>query len=85
MGKKKFTKDFKTTVVELYHAGTPVKKLASEYGLTTQTIYKWIKLYTPNSESGITEAEFLQLKKENARLKEDNDILKKVLTIFAKK
>lgn len=85
MGRKKFTQEFKQTVVELYHAGTSVEQLSSEYGVASQTIYKWIKLYTPNKQSGVTEAEFLQLKKENARLKEDNDILKKVLTIFAEK
>lgn len=85
MGRKKFTQDFKKTVVELYHAGTSVEQLSSEYGVASQTIYKWIKLYTPSEQTGMTEADILQLKKENARLKEDNDILKKVLTIFAEK
>lgn len=85
MAKQRFTEEFKQTIVDLYHAGSSVEQLASEYGMASQTIYKWIKLYTPNDASGVTEAEFLKLKKEMAQLKEDNDILKKVLTIFAKK
>ncbi|OWZ82669.1 transposase, partial [Natranaerobius trueperi] len=39
---KNYSDDFKKTVVDLYHSGTSVKDLSSEYGVTEVTIYKWI-------------------------------------------
>ena len=44
---KRYPEEFKKQIVDLYNAGTPVAKLAGEYGLVEQTIYKWIKLYSP--------------------------------------
>lgn len=85
MARQKFTEDFKKTIVNLSTGGSTVEELSKEYGLHPQTIYKWKKLYTPNSESGVTEAEFLGLQKKLAKLEEDNKILKKALTIFAQK
>ncbi|WP_429948748.1 hypothetical protein IGJ55_002759 [Enterococcus sp. AZ170] len=84
MAKQRFTDEFKQTIVDLYHAGSSVEQLANEYGMVPQTFYKWINFYTPNDYSDVTEAGFLKLKKEMAQLKEDNNILKKVLIIFAK-
>ncbi len=40
----RYPREFKQQIVDLYHAGTSVAKLASEYGIIEQTIYKWIKL-----------------------------------------
>lgn len=85
MAKQKYTEDFKKTIINLNQAGSSVEELAREYGLSPQTIYKWKKLHTPHTESGITQAEFFALQKKLARLEEDNAILKKALTIFAKK
>jgi Transposase and inactivated derivatives len=83
--KKKFDETFKKTIVELYQSGQTVEQLAEEYGVATQTIYRWNKLYTKSEETGMTEAEILAMKKEMARMKEENAILKKALTIFAQK
>ncbi|MGI6156155.1 MAG: transposase [Enterococcus lemanii] len=83
--RKKYDENFKKMVVELYQSGQSVEQLGAEYGLSTQTIYRWIKLYTQNSEIGMTEAEMLVMKKEMARMQEEITILKKALTIFAQK
>ena len=48
--KKKYNDDFKKTIVELYHTGSSVSTLSSEYGISEVTIYKWIKSLTPISE-----------------------------------
>jgi transposase len=40
---KKYNDDFKKTIVDLYHSGSPVKELSSEYGVSEVTIYKWVK------------------------------------------
>lgn len=83
---KKFTNDFKETIIELYNFGKPVTELASEYGISTQVIYKWLK--ESKSESKPKEPEALELaalRKENQRLKTENEIFKKATAIFAKK
>lgn len=77
MAKQKYTEDFKKTIINLNQAGSSVEELAREYGLSPQTIYKWKKLHTPHTESGITQAEFLAFQKKLAHLEEDNSILKK--------
>ncbi|OEF96892.1 transposase [Vulcanibacillus modesticaldus] len=84
---KKYTEDFKQTIVELYNSGTPVKKLSSEYGVSEVTIYKWIRSYTPVGEGkdSLTPKEIEKIQKENLRLKQEIEILKKAMTIFAKK
>ncbi|MCF6095029.1 transposase [Microaerobacter geothermalis] len=63
---KKFNDDFKRTVVDLYHSGSSVKDLSSEYGVSEVTIYKWIKAYTPVEGvegKSITPKEVSELKK----------------------
>lgn len=83
--KKKFDETFKKTIVDLYQSGQSVEKLAEEYGLSSQTIYRWIKLYAKDEKTGMTEAEILKMRKEMARMREENEILKKALSIFAQK
>lgn len=85
---QKYSKDFKQTVVELYQTGTPVRELSSEYGVSDVTIYKWIKAYTPteNAEGeSVTPDEISDMQKEIQQLKQERDILKKAMAIFAKK
>ena len=86
MSQKRYNKEFKQTVVELYHSGTPVSQLSSEYGVSEVTIYKWIKLHSPiEGREELTAAEVSAIQKENLRLKQEIEILKKAMTIFAKK
>lgn len=83
--KRKFDEDFKKMILDLNQSGQSVEDLAEQYGIATQTIYRWKKLYTKNEATGMTEAEILAMKKEMARMQEENTILKKALTIFAQK
>lgn len=86
MSQKKYNKEFKQTVVELYRSGTSVNQLSSEYGVSEVTIYKWIKLYSPiEGTNELTAAEVAAIQKENLRLKQEVEILKKAMTIFAQK
>lgn len=85
---KKFNEDFKKMVIDLYHSGSSVKDLSSEYGVSEVTIYKWIKKLSPiNLEDGtsITPDDFTKLQKQIRRLQEENEILKKAMAIFARK
>lgn len=85
---QKYTKEFKETIVQLHESGKPISELVKEYGVANQTIYKWIKLYgkynPPNFEN-LSLHELQEMCKEMAKMKEENDILKKALAIFAKK
>lgn len=86
MSQKRYNQEFKQTVVELYHSGTSVSQLSSEYGVSEVTIYKWIKLHSPiEGVEELTAAEVSSIQKENLRLKQEIEILKKAMTIFAKK
>ena len=85
----RYPEEFKRQIVDLYHAGTPVTKLANEYGLVEQTIYKWIKNYSPivEQEDGsiVSMKDYKELQKKLAQLEMENDILKKATAIFARK
>ena len=86
--KQNFNNEFKSMVVELYRSGRPVKELSSEYGVSEVTIYKWIKKYSPIAtvdEKEVTSDDLKEMQKEMLRLKEENEILKKAMAIFARK
>ena len=85
---KRYNDDFKKMIVDLYHSGSSVKDLSSEYGVSTVTIYKWINDLTPIEGTGdkeITPKEVDAIQKENLRLKQELEILKKAMAIFARK
>ncbi|SNY48469.1 transposase, partial [Orenia metallireducens] len=81
--------DFKQTIVELYQSGNKSKsELAREYGVSRTSINNWIELYTEiavDENTTVTYKELLAIKKENQRLKQEAEFLKKTLTIFAQK
>ena len=85
---KKYNAEFKSMVVELYQTGRSVKELSREYGVSEVTIYKWIKQLSPIASIDDTEMtleEIKRMRQEMLRLQEENEILKKAMTIFARK
>lgn len=85
--RKTYTNEFKTMIVELVLSGKEVKEVSNEYSLSESTIRTWVKKKAPIEVEGKTTnlEEINKMKKENARLKEENEILKKAMAIFAKK
>lgn len=84
----RYTEEFKRQVVNLYNSGKSVIELSSEYGVSSQTIYRWISLYSPmdsQSEESITLKDYKEMQKRIAQLEMENDILKKATAIFARK
>ena len=84
----RYTDDFKQQIVDLYNSGQSVIELSREYGVTTVTIYKWIKQYSPVKVADgkeITAKEYQSLQKRIAELEMENEILKKATAIFARK
>ncbi len=82
---KRYLQEFKGALLDFYHSGQSVTQLTKEYGVAPATIYKWIDFYSKFNESSVSKADFLELKRQLAKVKEERDILKKVLTIFAEK
>ena len=74
-------------IVELHRSGKPPSETMREYGISSSAYYNWIndnKTVTVDDQK-FTAKEVKLLKRENLRLKEEVEILKKALTIFADK
>ena len=87
MGKgRRYDQEYKDMIVELFKSGMSLAELSSEYGIAKSTINSWVKdvKEIKVDENGVmTLKEVKALKKEMARIKEENEILKKAMAIFA--
>ena len=90
---KYYSAEFKLEAVKrVQKTGETVAKIATELGVNENTLHGWIKRYreqpnTPFPGSGKLSAEDDRLRKlehENRELREENEILKKAATYFAK-
>jgi transposase len=88
-----FTKEFKQEAVRLWKSsGRPAAAVARELGLRRNHLYKWqLELETHGEaafpgKGGRTHSldEVTRLRRENARLREERDILKNAATFFAR-
>ncbi len=89
MSNKRYTDEFKIEVVkQVTEQGHAASDVASRLGITTSSIYNWIKKYGPDSSSyklqSDQQSEINRLKKELRRVTEERDILKKAAAYFAK-
>lgn len=84
---KKYSEDFKNTIIDLYNSGKGATELAREYGIHIQNIYKWLekRQEVKIDDETVSAEKIIKLKKEIAKLKEENEILKKATAIFAKR
>lgn len=87
MGKsRRYDQEYKDMIVELFKSGMSLAELSSEYGIAKSTINGWIKDVKEikvDENEVMTLKEVKALKKEMARIKEENEILKKAMAIFA--
>jgi len=87
--KPPYPHDFRARIVELARAGRTVASLAKEFGVTDNSIRNWLRqadLDTGRRTDGLTseeKQELTRLRKENARLREERDILEKAAAWFA--
>jgi transposase len=85
----RYDEEFKKMIIELLNSKQKtISELTREYGLSKATIYNWKKLYseiTIDENTTTNNKEIFEMKKEINRLKEENEILKKAMAIFAKK
>ena len=89
-----YTKAFKREAVRLLESGdTDGTSLARELGIRRNMLYKWQKEIQDKGEGAFAgpgrkpisqESELARLKRENQRLQEENEILKKAAAYFAR-
>ena len=91
--RKTFTKEFKQEAIKLLEQGEQsAADIARELGIKRNQLYKWQEQLKAKSEDAFPgsgrqsgkAAELTQLKRENARLKEEVIILKKAAWYFAR-
>jgi len=91
--RKRYTREFKLEAVQLLEEGRkPPADLARELGIQRNQLYKWQEQLQAQGDEAFpghgrppaAEAELARLKRENERLQEENDILKKAARYFAR-
>ncbi|MCY3540356.1 MAG: transposase [Gammaproteobacteria bacterium] len=85
MGRKTYTEEYPGQIVALARAGRSFSSLAREFEPSIQTIRKWVKQADGKDRSadGIWAKKYRHLERENARLKEERDILAQSMAWFA--
>ena len=90
--RQQYASDFKEEIIRMLNAGKNVKELSNTFGIGENVLYNWkmksrtkVKTKTSEEQSNfslnlISENE--RLKKENVRLTDERDILKKALGLF---
>ncbi len=83
MSIQRFTPEFKAEAVrQVIERGYSVAEIAARFGVSTHSLYKWVKAVTPDkSEKQASElleakSEILRLRAQMRRLEEERDILK---------
>lgn len=95
--RERYSNDFKDRALALVGLGRPVPEVAQELGIGTSILYRWTQAQrqrvpgAPAQLGGVVQravgeldeaAELRRLRKENAQLLLENDILKKAAVIL---
>jgi transposase len=90
--RKTYTREFKIEAVRLLErSGRTQDEIADELGTSSSSLSRWKKKYGAGSEAASSgqgeptpkEERIRQLERENEILRQERDILKKVVTIFS--
>lgn len=92
--KNNYDKSFKQQAIQLaLSSNQPISKTAKDLGVLESTLYSWVHkakapkmpiASTTEADMGKLHEELLKLRKDNLRLKETCEILKKATAYFAK-
>lgn len=89
--RRTYTDEFKEQMVKLYESGKPKNEIMKEYDLTATAFNTWIKRsqgtgsFKEKDNRTPEEDELIKLRKENQKLKMENDILKQAALILGRK
>jgi transposase len=93
--RKKYSKQFKLDAIQMYENGEKsMAQVERELGITEGLLAKWREellqakdqadTFPGNGKLPDSEARLRQLERENAQLRQEKEILKKVLEIYSK-
>ncbi|MEI9893062.1 MAG: transposase [Chthoniobacter sp.] len=96
--KRRYTAEFRAQAVELVRIGKPVGEVARDLGIGQGVLYEWVRKSSQAAHLGSgglrvpplrdeepAADELRRLRRENATLKLENDILKKAAVILGTK
>lgn len=81
--------EFRREAVAMVRSGRPVPEVAEALGVSQQSLRNWVKqeaLDRRERDDGLTSSEreeLRALRRENARLKQERDLLKRAAAFFA--
>ncbi len=93
MGRRRFSREFKVEAVKLVtERGVAIKQAAQDLDVGESVLRRWVKelaadpgqAFLGHGQLKPEQAELVRLRRENARLKAERDILKKAAAFFAK-
>ena len=85
-----YPEEFRREAVAMVRSGRPVSEVAAALGVTPQSLRTWVRqtqLDRHERDDGLTtdeREELRQLRRENARLKQERDLLKRAAAFFAR-
>ena len=86
--RKRYTAEFKAEAVRLVQTSDQtVTDIARQLGTTAKSLHEWVNELRPKPPTRLTadeRQELLALRRENAQLRTERDILKKAAAFFAK-
>jgi transposase len=89
--KQEYTAEFKELAVKRVKDGQGIGVVGRELGLNDQTLRNWVKAFDAGKLTGAgakvvtpEQMELSRMRAENARLRMENEILKKATAYFAK-
>jgi transposase len=92
-GKRQYTREFKLEAVRLYESsGKSLRVIEQELGITPYLLAKWVQQFRQGEQDAFpgkgkvreSDVELQRLRRENEILRQERDILKKVVAIFSK-
>lgn len=90
MARRKYTMEFKRSAVQLVNQqGYSIPEAAKSLGIHAGSVRDWVQKFSSQEDlapagEGAMAAELRRLRKENARLLMEREILKKAAAFFAK-
>ena len=85
--RRRYSAEFKKNAVELVlNSDTTVASVARDLGIHEKNLYEWVRAAKQVQSGGLTfeeREELAQLRRENRKLRQERDILKKVSMMFA--
>ena len=86
--RKRYSEAFKLEAVRLVQTSDRRStEIAEHLGVTAKTLHEWVRLHRPSAADRLTDderSELERLRRDNAQLRMERDILKKAAAFFAR-